>query len=208
MYLSRTAIDLKNRNTMRAMENPEIMHGIIENCFQGERRRNLWRIDEIKGQIYILLLSTEKPDMDVLVKQIGLTGGEWDTRDYTPLLERVKQGSIWRFHLAVNPVVNVPEPNNGRGKVKAITIPAHQREWLKQQGSKHGFLLADDQFDVIRSEWKIFRNKGKNVSIFRSTFEGILTVSNQEEFVKALIGGIGRGKAYGNGMITVMHCRE
>lgn len=208
MYLSRTAIDLKNRNTMRAMENPEIMHGIVENCFQGERRRNLWRIDEIKGQTYLLLLSSEKPDLNVLVKQIGLQDGEWEMRDYTPLLERVKRGSLWRFRVAANPVMNVPNPDNGRGRVKAITIPARQREWLKQQGSKHGFLLSDDQFDVIRSEWKNFRNKGKNVSIFCSTFEGILTVSNQEEFVKALIGGIGRGKAYGNGMMTVIHCYE
>ena len=42
------------------------------------------------------------------------------------------------------------------------------------------------------------------MSILGATFEGILTVTDPELFCRALTEGIGRGKAYGMGMMTVM----
>jgi CRISPR system Cascade subunit CasE len=36
------------------------------------------------------------------------------------------------------------------------------------------------------------------------TFEGTLTVTDAEKFVEALKSGIGREKAYGHGMMTIM----
>ena len=45
---------------------------------------------------------------------------------------------------------------------------------------------------------------GNRISFISVTYEGILTVSDKEMFVKALTEGIGREKAYGMGMLTVM----
>lgn len=206
MYLSRVAIDLENRNTMRALDNPEILHGMVETCFSGERQRDLWRLDELNGQTYLLLLSPEKPDLTPLARQIGLPGTGWEVRDYQPLLERIVPGRSWRFRLAANPVTSIPQPGKERGKIKAVTVAAHQREWLVKQGTRHGFLVTPEQFDMVRSEWKLFRNKGRSLSILSVTFEGILTVTDQEKFRDALLKGIGRGKAYGMGLLTVMSC--
>ena len=204
MYLSRIAIDMEKRNTMRALDNPEILHGMVEACFSGERKRDLWRIDVLNGQTWLLLLSQEKPNLAPLAKQISLPGTGWETRNYQPLLNRILPDSTWHFRLAANPVTHTPQRSQERGKVKAITIAAHQREWLVRQGERHGFQLSPGQFDVVRSEWRIFRRKEKNCSILSATFEGILTVTDQEKFQNALLKGIGRGKAFGMGLLTVM----
>ena len=204
MYLSRIAIDPENRNTLRALHNPEILHGMVESCFEGERKRTLWRIDELRGQLYLLILSPHKPDFSSLASQIGMPDSAGETREYTPLLQRATEGTVWRFRLTANPTASIVNPGKERGKRKAITIAAHQREWLVKQGDSHGFSLAPNQFDVVRSEWRIFQNKGRKISILSATFEGVLTVTDSELFGKALTEGIGRGKAYGMGLITVM----
>ena len=204
MYLSRVTIDLKNRRSMQALENPEILHGMTETCFSGEKQRILWRLDELNGETILLLLSPNKPDCKSIAEQIGKGKDFWETKDYKPLIDRIQPGTIWRFRLAANPVVNVPQGDGKRGKVKAITIAAHQREWLVRQAERSGFLLAPNQFDVVQNEWRIFRNKGRTISLLCTVFEGILTVSDAAQFIETLQKGIGRGKAYGMGLLTIM----
>ena len=204
MYLSRIEIDIKLQQTLRALANVEILHGMVENCFEGERHRDLWRMDELNGSTYLLLLSQEKPDLSSLASQIGRVGTALETKDYQPLLDRIQAGSCWNFRLSANPVMSVPCPGKDRGRIKAITIAAHQRDWLVRQGRRHGFSLIPGQFDVVRSEWRIFRSKGNTLSILNATYEGLLRVTEVTVFRKALTEGIGRGKAYGMGLLTVM----
>ncbi len=204
MYLSRVEIDTKKTKTLQALSSPEILHGIVESCFSGDKQRNLWRIDTLNGRLYLLLLSREIPDFTTLMQQIGVPGTQCESRSYEPLLNRIEAGSIWRFRLTANPVMSVPDSQGKRGKLRAITPAASQREWMIRQGKQHGFLVAPGQFDVVRSEWLKFRNKGRNLSIFCSTFEGILTVTDADQFREALTDGIGRAKSYGMGLITVM----
>lgn len=204
MYLSRVVIDTRLQQAMRALSNPEILHGMVEACFSERSHRNLWRLDILRGQTCLLLLSREVPDLSPLTTQIGAANEPPQTRDYQPLLDRIKPGTVWRFRLTANPVTSVPGPNEKRGRVKAITITVHQREWLARQAEKHGFMLGSEQYDVVQSEWRIFRRQGQTVSILSATFEGILTVTDPELFCRALTEGIGRGKAFGMGMMTVM----
>lgn len=42
------------------------------------------------------------------------------------------------------------------------------------------------------------------VTLLSVTFEGLLEVTDEELFKNMLINGIGRGKAYGMGLMTVM----
>ncbi len=204
MFLSRIPIDPENQQTLRALDNPEIMHAMIENCFAGEKERSLWRLDELNGLTYLLVLSCKKPDFSSLAAQIGLPGETGESRSYQPLLDRIQAGSVWRFRFTANPVVSEPRPGKARGRIRAITIAAHQREWLVRQGERHGFMLKQDQFDVMKSEWRIFHKDGQYISILSATFEGLLTVTNEDLFRTALQEGIGRGKAYGLGLLTVM----
>ena len=204
MYLSRVAIDIKRYESMKALYNLEILHGMIESSFEGERKRNLWRVDRMGGQDYLLLLSKMPPQTNSLPEQIGYTDSAWETKPYDGLLTRITEGSKWFFRLTANPTVATPAKGRKRGKVKAITIVPKQREWLKRQSIAKGFLLQEDRFDVVQSEWKTIKKAGKEIQIFASTFEGVLTVTDTEAFCKSLTEGIGREKAFGMGLLTVI----
>ena len=209
MYLSRLPLDVRRYETMRALAAPVRLHGMIERGFLGERERNLWRIDELRGTTYLLLLSRERPDLSEAQKQIGFDSRPPETRDYAPLLARVNAGSRWRFRLCANPTRSVPQPGQKRGYVEAVTVAFAQREWLERQADKHGFSLQAGEFDVVKSEWVRFekgRDGARPVTMLRATFEGVLTVKDAALFQEALTQGLGRGKAYGMGLMTVVGC--
>lgn len=193
---------------MRALYAPNLLHGAIEVTFPGERARRLWRIDSLRGTTYLLLLSEDAPNLTGVQRQFGFPDQPWLTKDYQPLLDRIRPGGRWQFRLVCNPTRSVPPSEVGqRGRVEAITLIPRQREWLAKQGEKHGFCVEEGLFDVKASEWRKFRKgreNGREVTILQTTFEGMLTVTEKEAFLDALQGGIGRGKAYGMGLMTVM----
>lgn len=214
MYLTRMTLNTKSRSTMRAMASPNLFHGAIETAFAGERQRNLWRIDRLGENSYLLLLSREKPDLTAAVRQFGdaAKAPGWETKEYAPLLERVQNGSVWHFRLTANPVRSYMEREEGkavpeRGTVKAHTSLRFQKEWLMQRAEKNGFSLQEEEYSVVHSQWYVFRKGNahkEKVSLFAATYEGVLRVENEELFREVLINGIGRGKAYGLGMLTIV----
>ncbi len=204
MYLSRVAIDFTKHESRRALYNLEKMHGMVESSFLGERQRNLWRVDRIEEENYLLLLSPKPPQKNSLPEQIGYDNSVWETKSYEGIVSRIHEGMKCHFRLTANPTVAMHEKDNKRGKVKAITIVAKQREWMKKQAEKGGFLIQDNQFDVVESEWRTLKKANKEVHILAVTFEGMLTITNRESFLNALTGGIGREKAYGMGLLTVI----
>ena len=205
MYLSRILLDTANRNTLRALTAPQKLHGALESSFSGARERRLWRIDNLNGGLYILLLSEEKPELSAFCRQFCRTADDAQTKQYDRLLARITAGSTWHFRLTANPVKSQKMENN-RGKVLAHITTDYQKEWLLTHCEKHGFRLSEDSFDVTQSKWYQFYKSDRNrVSLLAVTFEGTLEVTDAELFRQALCAGIGRGKAYGLGMLTVMH---
>ena len=204
MYLSRIFIDTKKYESMKVLYNMEKLHGMVECSFSGEQRRNLWRLDKLASGDCLLLLSSIPPANNHLPEQIGFNNSSWETKSYDILLSRITNGSKWHFRLTANPTMSVFKDIKTRGKVKAITITAKQREWLKKQAEKRGFLLQENQYDVIQSEWRSFKKGNRENKILAVTFEGILTVTDPELFVQTLTTGIGREKAYGMGLLTII----
>ena len=207
MYLSRVQLSLTERSTMKALADIKYFHEALENCFPGDRPGNMWRIDKLNENLYILVLSKEKADLSPFCKMFSPSEHSWQTKDYEPLLERVKKGSVWRFRLSANPTyyAKAKDPITVRGKVHAHKTTEHQREWLIKQSLKNGFQLAADGFEITENKWLQFRKSSGNVvTILSVTYEGLLIVTDADLFRKALVNGIGRGKAYGMGLLTVM----
>lgn len=205
MYLTRMALDMSKRRTMLALTSPSIFHGAVEQAFPGPRKRRLWRIDRLRGTTYLMILSEDRPDLTRAEAELGVNGAGWESRDYQPLLDRITKGSVWRFRLCANPTYSQSCPE-GRGKVHAHRTPEHQMEWLMKQGDTHGF-TADNSFGITESQWYRFR-KGdgskRDVSLLRVTYEGTLVVTDVDRFRSTLQEGIGREKAYGMGLMTVI----
>jgi CRISPR system Cascade subunit CasE len=208
MYLTRMKLDMTKRTTMRALTNPGLLHGALESSFSGARQHPIWRLDHLNGATYLLMLSDEQPDLTHAENEFGFSNLGWESRDYSTLLSRIEKNSLWHFRLVANPTKSVPDPNGGkRGKVYAHTVPKYQKEWLREQGEKHGFRVSEESFEVKGQQWFHFlkgTERGKAVSLLSVTFEGVMQVTDPERFCETLCHGLGRGKAYGMGLLTVV----
>ena len=206
MYLSRIPLDLTKRKTLYALSSPSIFHGAIESSFVGQRKRNLWRVDELEHRQYLLLLSEERPDLSSLEEQFSPEEANGVTKDYSPFLSRIERNSMWRFRLCANPTHSVMQDGK-RGKKLAYTVETEQLSWLQRQAEKNGFLVTESSARVTRKQWYQF-NKGnakRRVRMLLVTYDGVLKVTDRDLFIQALISGIGREKAYGAGLLTLMH---
>ena len=213
MYLSRVRLDTTRRGTMKALASPNLFHGAIERAFPGGRERNLWRVDTVGGATWLLILSPQRPDLSGVAAQFGAEGqiDAWETKDYEPLLRRTTEGSCWHFRLTANPTISRAPDGDARGKVYGHITTAFQEKWLMDRAEKHGFQIEDSGFMVVGSRWLHFRkgtDGGRPVTLMAATYEGTLTVTDAALFRGVLTDGLGRGKAYGLGMMTVAGMRE
>ena len=206
MYLSRITLNTALRETMKALVSPSIFHGAVESSFGGARARRLWRIDDLNGKKYVLLVSEGLPDLKGFAEQFGYAG-EYETKDYSPLLDRIRDGGRWQFRLTANPVVS-----KSHGKIMAHITPEYQKKWLSSRGDKRGFSLNEDEFQTVQEKWYDFHKRNvadsSRVRLLSVTFEGILTVTDANLFRETLCHGIGREKAYGQGLLTVVRCNH
>lgn len=230
MYLSRVEIDTKNRQKISDLSHLGAYHNWVEQSFPDEiknkeRLRHLWRIDQVGNKNYLLILSEAKPDLGKLEKYgVDDTAA---TKDYDQFLNGLVEEKRYRFRLTANPTHRITNAAGKSRVVPHITI-LQQINWLLDRVNKHGFEILKDknlypyqiikngevldqkeyvyQLDVTSRDWPLLRRKGnsRGMKLSRVTFEGILKITNLEEFKKTLINGIGREKAYGMGLLTVI----
>jgi len=201
-------LDEHRYSTRRAVASPQVLHASVENCFNsalGEKERKLWRLDRLRGNLYLLLLSHEKPDFINFCGQYCAEGVQEETKDYNNLLARIQLGQRWRFRLRANAVHSVMEEKGKRGKVYAHVTVEQQRDWLMKKSQLCGFGLDERLFDVVETDHLRFRRAGQKapVIIGVAVFEGELEVLDVTLFTQALTQGVGRAKAYGCGLLTI-----
>lgn len=211
MYLSRIALDHNRRETMDALALPNHMHGAVERCFPGEKQRVLWRVDWLDNVCYLLMLSARQPDFAPIAAHLATTM-PGVSKCYDPFLSRLRAGQSWRFRLCANPVhssLQERKSPDARGKILAYVRSPEQKQWLIRRGEGFGFTLTGADFDTVHSQWLRFP-KGRDrreVTLLRVTFEGVLRVTDEALLCQALLGGIGREKAYGCGLLTLAQAR-
>jgi len=203
MFLSRIELDTTRDETMRAISSPQILHAIIEGCFS-EKNRTLWRLDSLRGRLFLLVVSEIVPRFENLATQLCKIGETGQTKDYNAFLANIKNGQQLRFRLRGNTVRSLASGNDKRGKVVPCSNEISKRQWLINKAASNGFTLDKHPFVMAETgQMRFFRNRNP-VDISYSTFEGVLTVEDAGLFVRALTNGIGRAKAYGCGLMTVM----
>lgn len=208
MYLSRIELNHNKRETQIALHSLSRFHGAIESAFkESTKTRKLWRIDTLQGNQYLLIVSESKPNFMHLIKQFGFDNQTGESLSYDTFIDHIKTGQKWRFRLVANPTQSVSDKAHPehRGKIKAEVSDKYLQEWILRKAEQNGFHIVDEVF-IKNKRWYSFK-KGKNAYHVRFkavTFEGVLEVTDETLLKQALIAGIGREKAYGMGMLTLM----
>lgn len=207
MFLSRIQFDTKSKDILKYLSYASKIHGIVESCFpkiykKNDARRHLWRIDYLNGKLFLLMVSPEKPEFPDHLNVIGCFAAE--TKNYDSFLQHLATGQQWHFRLTANPTIKVSTVQNPKGKIFNECTREQQLSWLLARCVKHGFLTDGENCVIKNVHWiKFTKREGNYVRFQAVTFEGILTISDVALFRGLLIGGIGREKAYGMGLLTV-----
>ena len=205
MYISRVELDIYNRQKIRDLTHLGAYHNWVEQSFReesGVRSRKLWRLDNINDKKYLLLVSVEKPDLKLLEKY-GVAGSAV-TKDYDAYISKIKTGMKLRFRLVKNPVHAVMEDGK-RGSEKPHITAEFQKKFFMYRTIKNGFEVNEDEVNIVERGFEILRKSGsKSVKVVKATFEGVLTVVDEDKFKLLLGKGFGKKKAYGFGLMTVI----
>ena len=231
MYLTRIYLNPHRRGAKQLMRSRQMLHAAVLNCFppgvldDPGAPRVLWRLDcppAVRGaaprqgspSCALYISSPVAPDPSHIVEEAGYaTEGGVIVRDMSTFLDGLSAGQRWGFRLCVNPTFRESSQVNaqGRKKVLAHVTQDQQTQWVLERAEKCGFrVLTSAELggdlpileDVERSIAE-FKHKEHRVTLGVATFEGVLEVTDPEALRRVLIYGIGRGKAYGCGLMTL-----
>ena len=206
MFLSKLVLNELNRNVHYDLGNSHKLHQRIMQGFPDHHemdfpRRDwqiLYRQEPSPHSHIILVQSQQEPDWSQLpsdylienysdVKPIDLS--RWQLKSHQPL----------QFRIKVNPVKR-------DAKTRKL-VPLYKREdhipWFQRKAEQNGFHVNTvDSIPVPN----IVGSKGKGtgqIKIFAVLLQGQLQVIDQEKFLEAVCQGIGKGRSYGCGLLSI-----
>ncbi|MBM9624592.1 type I-E CRISPR-associated protein Cas6/Cse3/CasE [Streptomyces zhihengii] len=255
MFLTRFRVNTARSSSRRILGSPQIMHAAVMSCFPAllpsdapppGGPRILWRADHTsRAEVILYIVSPGRPDLTHLVEQAGWPAAAtpiapgWETRAYSPFLDRLQTGDRWAFRLTANPVHHVRRKDDEPTKRTAHVTPAHQMGWLLQRQESAGFRILERsagqplmssvgassgpthpgnayELAVHSKRDLVFAKRPQNgspvgnkapVQIVAVTFDGHLEVTDPARLRTVLTQGIGRAKAYGCGLLTLVPIR-
>lgn len=203
VYLSRIQLDSEKRDTVRALQNRELLHGAIERSVPGSRPHILWRIEP---DMSLLAVSRDIPYLGNIQKQFGLDRVMPASRPYHEYVASFKAGQLVRFKITVNPVIN---KKNGTKNGKDIPLnlrktsahPFCAEDWMRKKFMENGASIIDIR--DVSHETAYFIKNGRRNPIFTVTYAGTLRITDRVLFAEAMKRGIGGKRTYGCGLLTV-----
>jgi CRISPR system Cascade subunit CasE len=224
MFLSQITLNARNRMVRRDLADCQQMHRTVMSAFPqftGVPARKeasvLYRLEASEqAEPFLLVQSVLEPDW-----------GEFLAREYAhdaqvkpvdrQFREGLREGRHLRFRLRANPTRKIsrdPRPDGSRTNGTRVELRSESDwiAWLERKGVQHGFRLlsvraAPAVADVRSSkEGKIAGTKPENghaLTLFSVLFNGRLVIEDAVRFLEGIQTGIGPGKAYGFGLLSV-----
>jgi len=218
VYLTRFFVDPRNRQGIRYQQNPHLLHAAIYNAMptqpvvaQPGESRPLWRLDLGDPRRPILYVaSPEKPALDDLANEAGqsVDGRVYEVRDYAPFVEGLQVGQVYAFRLAANPVHQGRHEAGDATKRFGHVTAEQQVRWLIDHTDKWGFEVLPGVAGVpdvatVSRRRITFRRGQDMVTLDVADFAGHLRIVDTGLFRHGLVSGIGHGRAYGCGLMTL-----
>lgn len=208
MILTRTTLNPQRQGARKLLGSPQAMHAAILSGFPpgAEPGRVLWRLDQGQGRHPVVyVVSAAAPDLAHVDEQAG-----WPSRrmaesvSYQPFLDGLASGQQWNFRITVNPTHRVSR--GGRSQVLGHVTVAQQTGWLFERAEAMGVRFGESEeptFTLVDREVVKFRRQAATVTLSRASFMGRLEVVEPDLLRQVLTQGVGRGKAYGCGLMTL-----
>lgn len=200
MYLTRLRLDPRSAQSRRDLGDPYEMHRTLVRPFVRDAGqtppRILWRTEPAAAwnDPVVLVQALQPADWSVLEALPNYLKCGAETRDISPE-GWLQPEQCYRFRLFANPTVTRD------GKRLGLVAEEAQLAWLARQGERHGFAI--EAALVTGSEQLRSRKQDTRISVLQVCFEGRLRVRDCAALASALRSGIGPGKAFGCGLLSL-----
>jgi len=220
MYISQLVLNPCNAQVRAELAHPYELHRTLLRAFPPgsvHKPRDddgaagiLFRVDESprEQKITVLVQSHIAPDWSFLNNQRDARGHAYllQPAESKPLALKLAAGQTLAFRLRANPTKRLGKSAGERqGKRVGIFKEEEQLEWLRRKADAGGFRIVRV---LISREERIVDKPGAEparqaLEWFAVQFDGILQVVNADAFGKTLRRGIGSGKAFGFGLLSL-----
>lgn len=230
-YLSKVPLNPLRRQSQVLLGNPQKIHAAVMASLpdQPEEGRHLWRLEQRDHRVDLLALSPGHPSWGHLIEQAGWPGADGGMAQVSaldPLLNLLMIGRRFLFRLRVNPIQNVRQPEHPTphqieamgddSKTRYLRVgqrtAEYQLAWFLARCAdgrdQWGFTVGSKEDPSValvgRQTLRFSKGRGRDfVTLETATFQGRLTVTDVDRMRQSLLGGIGSGKAYGCGLLTL-----
>lgn len=167
----------------------------------------LFRIDPCSSNHAVILVqSAIKPDWEyAFYNARHLLAAPPEVKSFEP---RLSKGQCFRFRLVANPTRRLSKKSpdvKAESIGKRVPVPTDQFiQWLARRGKLSGFSINNDYIVIIPSYVYVKKDKSSQGQHLRSVlYEGLLQITDPDAFRQTLIRGIGSGKAFGFGLLSL-----
>jgi CRISPR system Cascade subunit CasE len=201
MYLSKLVLNERDRTVQRDLSNAHALHQRIMQAFPDEQRespRADWNV-----------LFRQEPDSDTILVQSEIEPNwaclpqlylrDHDTKPFNLQTSQLEAGRIVQFRLKANP----SKRDRQTGKRIGMFHEPDQMAWLERQGVQHGFKIMVVDVIPVPSVFGIKAQKNFPIKIFSVLYQGILKINDPQLFMDAIRQGIGHGRSYGCGLLSI-----
>lgn len=202
MYLTQLRLDPRHPAARRDLADPYDMHRTLVRAFVRDDKqappRFLWRLEPGRDwhQPVVLVQSALAPDWSFLSSAPGYLqpAGDPPSKTFEPQ-DLIQTGARCRFRLTANPTVT------REGKRYGLVGENAQLAWLHRQGERLGFSV---ELGLVSGSLTVHgRKSGGRVSLLQVVFDGVLQVRDGAALSQAVTAGIGHGKAFGCGLLSL-----
>jgi CRISPR system Cascade subunit CasE len=207
MYLSRIALNDRDRKVRHDLSNIHNLHRSIMQAFpdieppsdEGQKRvRADWQIlFRLEPDSNVLLVQSElEPDWGKLPSSYF---SQQQCKLFQPEIEQFPIDRLLRFRLKANPSKRDKETR----KTVGLYYQPDQEAWFRRQAAQNGFSVEGLDIAPAANLWGEKAKGQSPIKIHTALFQGVLKVQDPALFVKGVRQGIGKGKSYGCGLLSV-----
>ena len=210
LYLTHLILNPRSNLVRRDLADTQQMHRTIMSMFPQTSEREdpraqfgvLYRVGDQNsaGNVELLLQSLIAPQTESLPD--GYLSRPVETREVGTIYEEIQVGNAFRFRLDANPTKSLAAGEHERGRRIPITIEAEQLNWFSSHAAGWGFEIVEAR--VSRAQSIVGRLKdAASRKLMLTQFEGIIRVTDVDAFETSIALGLGRGRAFGLGLLTI-----
>ena len=207
MYLTRLRLDPAHPQARRDLASAYEMHRTLARVFAPADAtppdRFLWRLEPVRpSELPALLVQAAAPGRWDIIKALAGYAPNIDPEKHVDTDHLVQPGRDYLFRLLANATVT------RAGKRYGLRDEESLRGWIERQARQHGFGLLDVAIcGQPRRSIQRRNSRAGRVVLDCALFEGRLRAEDAPALRSALIAGIGHGKAFGMGLLSLAPLR-